>query len=114
MSVCNKISFFNFQNKQLKHKLYKLIGVIIIVIFDVVFNVVHYYYNIKSPLISWGAHVFGAAAGFLLGLAFFSDSGKSTQSSETRIKLCHIIGTILYISMLIILVFVNCRIWIRN
>lgn len=93
--------------------MYKLAGVIIIVIFDVIFNVVHYYCNVKFPLISWGAHVFGAASGFLLGLALFSDSGKVVQSSERRTTICHIIGIILYISTLIILLFVNYRIWIR-
>lgn len=93
--------------------MYKLIGVIIIVIFDVMFNVVHYYYNVKFPLISWGAHIFGATTGFLLGLALFSDSGKPTQSSETKTKVCHITGTFLFVFMLIVLAFVNYRIWIR-
>lgn len=96
----------------MKHKLYKMVGVIIIVIFDVVFNVVHYY-KVKAPLISWGAHVFGAVTGFSLGFALFSDPGKPAQSTEMKNKICRIIGGILYTSILIILAFVDYGVRLR-
>lgn len=101
------------QDTQLKHKLYKLAGVITIVIFDIVFNVIHYY-KMESPLISWGAHVFGAATGFLLGFLLFSDTGNSVQPSKMKKKLCHIIGATLYIAMLFVLFLVNYLVRIKS
>lgn len=64
----------------------------------------------KTPLISWGAHVFGAAAGFLLGIVLFADPGKLTEKSGGRSKIFRITGAVLFNFMLFVLLLVNYRV----
>ncbi|KAG5892709.1 hypothetical protein JTB14_002834 [Gonioctena quinquepunctata] len=69
----------NFQN--VKYKIYRGSSIAVLVIFDVVYNIVHVYAK-KEPVISWEAHFVGGAAGLLLGLVIFRSHENAAEASK--------------------------------
>ncbi|KAJ8973856.1 hypothetical protein NQ317_000184 [Molorchus minor] len=83
-----------------KYKIYAAVSIGILVLFDIIYDVVHVYSK-KEPLISWEAHFVGGVAGLLLGLVLYkSNDEKSSKRSKINRSLFWT-GLILYFAMVI-------------
>lgn len=80
------------------YKIYRATSIGILVLFDIIYNIVHVYLK-KQPLISWEAHFVGGVAGLLLGLTIYKGSDKY-QATANR--------TLFWISVIAYAVIVIC------
>ncbi|XP_044270822.1 protein rhomboid-like [Tribolium madens] len=95
--------FLNFAT--LSYKIHRGVCIAIIVVFDVVYNVIHASFR-KEPLISWGAHMIGGLAGLFLGLVLF----KQEKGASTRRFVLFLVGLLLYVVLFITLVVITVQI----
>nr|XP_008198535.1 PREDICTED: protein rhomboid isoform X2 [Tribolium castaneum] len=96
--------FLNFET--LNYKIYRSACIGIIVIFDIIYNVLHANFK-KEPLISWGAHMIGGLAGLFLGLVLFK---QKPSIARTRRLVLFLVGLLLYVILLISLVIITVQI----
>jgi membrane associated rhomboid family serine protease len=88
----------NFES--LNNKVYRCFCVVVIVISDTTYSVVHIFSK-DEPIISWGAHVVGGISGLFLGLVFFK---REEYLARVRKLSLFWLGLILYVVLLISLV----------
>lgn len=96
--------FQNFDTT--KNKLWTILAVIIIVLSDVGYSIVHAQ-NKDDPLISEGAHIAGAVSGFLLGLLLYKSNDKNAKS---RNRLAFWFAFVMFTVLIFTLLFINFQI----
>ncbi|KAJ8939775.1 hypothetical protein NQ318_023350 [Aromia moschata] len=84
----------------LKYKIYRITSIAIMVLFDVIYDMVHIYSK-KEPLISWEAHFVGGLAGLLLGLVLYRDDDEKPSKTSKINRALFWTGLILYIALVI-------------
>ncbi|KAJ3642530.1 hypothetical protein Zmor_025298 [Zophobas morio] len=92
--------FMNFES--IRYKVYRGLCILIIVVSDIVYNVIHFHVK-KDPVISWETHIVGGTSGLFLGLVFYR---KEVQKARLRKLSLFWLGLTLYLILLISLVVV--------
>ncbi|CAH1154286.1 unnamed protein product [Phaedon cochleariae] len=94
-----------------RFKIYRVCSIGVLVLFDVIYNIVHIYAR-KEPVISWEAHVVGGISGLLIGFLIFKSDCQTEKLSERKTIFNAIFWTslVLYCTMLIGLVLVSVQI----
>ncbi|XP_030755432.1 protein rhomboid [Sitophilus oryzae] len=88
------------------YKLYRSASIATLVLFDIIFDVVHVSSK-KEPQVSWQAHLVGAVTGLLLGLVIFQCD---TTRHATLRKSFFWLGCILYCVLLVTFIIVAVQI----
>ncbi|XP_072388669.1 protein rhomboid isoform X1 [Diabrotica undecimpunctata] len=68
---------------KVNYKIYRIVAIGILVLFDIVYNIVHIYTK-KEPVISWEAHCVGGVAGLLLGFIIYKNGDKCQNLTVNR------------------------------
>lgn len=100
---------YYFQNySSVNYKAYRIASIVVLVIFDVVYNIIHGLAK-KQPLISWEVHFVGGLSGLLLGFVIFT-STKMDDRVSTVNRVLFWLDLILYIILVVIFVILSVQI----
>ncbi|XP_019881810.1 protein rhomboid [Aethina tumida] len=93
----------------IKYKFIRIVYIVIIVVSDIIYNVIHFYSK-DEPLISWGAHIVGGITGVLVGLILFKRNKEEDERLKRRNRIFFWCGVILYCFLFLFLILLSIQI----